>query len=175
MLKYDEKHILYKISKHHGERRGVVPYNPDNVLNQLPAITPTDTTTTTPTPPINPKALATLKTSRNRHELRQHTLGATTRVTKPTFVAAHERVKNFISRLAHQTEVAWTRSELGKIELGDIRAGKQGRKKFVTVVIADGPRSSRTVSTFATFYPLNQDHLPLLPKLNRYHRHHSPQ
>ena len=114
MLNYDEKHILYKISKHHGERRGVVLYNPDNVLNQLPTITPTDTTTTTPTPPINPKALPTLKTPRSRHELRQHTLGATTRVTKPTFVATHEGLRfSFLDlhiRLKlHGPDLSWVR------------------------------------------------------------------
>ena len=53
-------------------------------------------------------------------------------------------MKNFISRLAHQTEIAWTRSELDKIELSDIcttyvgkRVPKGQRKKLTTAVIAD--------------------------------------
>lgn len=54
-------------------------------------------------------------------------------------------LKNFISRLAHQTDIAWTRFELDKIELGDVRtkyASKQvpkGRsKKLTTATVADG-------------------------------------
>ena len=53
-------------------------------------------------------------------------------------------MKNFISRLAHQTEIAWTRSESDNIELSDIRATYAGkrvskgqRKKLTTAVIAD--------------------------------------
>ena len=53
-------------------------------------------------------------------------------------------LKNFIPRLAHQTD-AWTRSELDKIELNDIRtkhaSSKQvpkGRRKKFTTVIGDG-------------------------------------
>ena len=61
-------------------KAGIIPYNPDNVLSQLPAITAT--ATTTPNPPINPKALAALKTPRSRHELRQHTLDATTLILR---------------------------------------------------------------------------------------------
>ena len=54
-------------------------------------------------------------------------------------------LKNFISRLAHQTNIACTRSELDKIKLGDIHtkyAGKQvpkgRRKKLTTATVADG-------------------------------------
>ena len=54
-------------------------------------------------------------------------------------------LKNFISRLAHQTDIAWTRSKLDKIELSDIRtkySGKQvpkgQRKKLTTATVADG-------------------------------------
>ena len=128
-------------------KAGVVPYNPDNVLNQLPATTAPAATATTATlnPPINPKALAALKTPRSRHELRQHTLDATAFILRSGISSPLKKgLKNFISRLAHQTEIAWTRSELDKIELSDIRttyAGKRvpkgQRKKLTTAVIAD--------------------------------------
>ena len=53
-------------------------------------------------------------------------------------------MKNFTPQLAHQAGIEWTRSELDKIELSDIRtqyAGKQvpkgRRKKLTTAVIAN--------------------------------------
>ena len=112
-------------------KAGVVPYNPDNVLNQLPATTAPAATATTamPNPPINPKALAALKSPRSRHELQQYTLDATTFILQSGISSPLKKgLKNFISRLARQIEIAWTRSELDKIELCDIRTTYAGKR-----------------------------------------------
>ena len=146
LLRHDEKHILYKTSKHHGGRRGLYRIILTTFSTSYQLISQPRLRRTPELPPINPKALATLKAPRNRHELRQHTLDATTLVLQSGISSPLKKgLKNFISRLAHQTDIAWTRSELDKIELSDIRtkyAGKQvpkgRRKKLTTVTVADG-------------------------------------
>ena len=75
-------------------KAGNVPYNPVNVPNQLPATTAA--AAATPNPPINPKALAALKTLRRRHELRQHTSDAITLILQSgDFIATQKGVEEF--------------------------------------------------------------------------------
>ena len=97
-----------------------------HVLNQLPATTAA--AAATPNPPINSKAP---KSPRSRHELRQHALDATTLILQSEIsLPLKKGLKNFISRLAHQTqvEIAWTRSKLDRIELSDIHTACSGKE-----------------------------------------------
>ena len=129
LLRHDEEHILYKTSKHHGGRRGLCRIILTTFSTSYQLIPQPRLRRTPELPPINPKALATLKAPRNRHELRQHILDATALILQSGISSPLKKgLKNFIYRLAYQTEITRTRSELDMIELSDIRtkyAGKQ--------------------------------------------------
>ena len=133
----------------HGEikaswrKAGIVPYNLDNVLNQLSAAT-TAAVTAAPNPPIGPKALAALNTSKTA---RTTAIWMQQRSYCKAGFHRHSKKVSRISFLDLRTRLRLDGLDLSyidKIELSDIRttyAGKKApkgrRKKLTTTVIAD--------------------------------------
>lgn len=97
---------------------GIVPFNPNKVLVKVTKITKTTT-------PNSPTAIFT--TPRNRHQLRQQALAATSFFpSSPT--SSRESYLAVVLRLADLTERALTEVEIAKAEAQRLREGYEGKR-----------------------------------------------